>query len=243
MMSDLEFKISYKTIRDKLYEEVAPSLFQEHPVDELKPVRMAFSTRKQSHTQGFFWISSMRQLVYHESYLERVILMQLDFELRPQQVVAQPCKLHFEDSAHIPDFLVCANDYKFLVDVKYEKKLQSPKFMAAREKTAKASAILGLDYRVYSEPEEIYFANLNWLVGYRRVPPNLTDLAAQVTDSIDASSNTISYADLIAKFEQPLLIKPVIFYMLWHKRLLTDLHRLFDHQMLLHINFDGVENE
>ena len=80
-------------------------------------------------------------------------------------------------------------------------------------------------------------------MGYRRVPPNLSDLAAQVIDSIDSSRNAISYFDLIAKFKQPLLIKPVIFYMLWHKRLLTDLHRLFDHQMLLHINFDGVENE
>ena len=85
--------------------------------------------------------------------------MQLDFELHPQRVVAQPCKLHFEDSAHIPDFLVCANDYRFLVDVKYEKKLQSPKFVAAREKTTKASAILGLDNQACSEPSEIYFAD------------------------------------------------------------------------------------
>ena len=75
------------------------------------------------------------------------------------------------------------------------------------------------------------------------MPPDFSHLAAQVIDSIDASSNTISYADLIAKFEQPMFIKPVIFYMLWHRHLLTDLHRLFDHQMLLHINFDGVKNE
>jgi hypothetical protein len=229
----MDCKLSFKPQHGEAHERVDPQTLLAHDISTLKPMRMVYSTRKQPHTQGFFWMCSSNQLVYHESYLERCVLTQLDFEKKPAFVLSQPFTMHWESRSHTPDFLVKVNDSYIVIDVKLKSKLNQKKFVEARKLTTELSKNFGFDYRVYSESAPVYFANLEWLVGFRRKPANLEQHIEEIIERVTSAAHTPTLRAILSHFLEPRLIRPIVFYLLWNRLLRTEMNTLFGDEMVI----------
>jgi hypothetical protein len=197
----------------------------------LNPIRKAYSTRFQRHTQGFFWMCSTNQLVYHESFTEKKVLMQVDFDRLALHVVAQPFRLHFDGVSHVPDFLIVTQDGNLVLNVKLQAKLQSASFVIADRATESAIREIGWGYQVRSEPAHQQYINLEWLSGFRRCPHHLEEFTPAVIDFLADRGGVQRFGDLVQAFEHPSLVKPVVFHLLWQKTLRTNMDIPFTGEM------------
>ncbi len=169
-----------------------------------------------------FFCRSSGQLVYYESYLERRVLLVEDYQTRANWVIDQPFRLHFEGGTHVPDFLMVTVDGPKVIDVRSRAYLNTTRFMADRIAMAEAMNRIGWSYEVRSEPDPQMFANLNWLSGFRRRPPDVELFAPRVIDCL--SSGPLSFAQLFHRLGNELFSKPVVFHLLWHRILEVDVY-------------------
>jgi hypothetical protein len=83
---------------------------ERHDFVGYRSVRAIPAYRGQRHLPGFYWFSSIDQLMPYESRLEMFTLMGFDFEGNVIDVLAKPLTFHFEREKeafrHVPDFLV-----------------------------------------------------------------------------------------------------------------------------------------
>lgn len=214
-------------------------LLSEHPLsvlahlrsDDLAPVRSPIAYKGQRHLPGYLWMSTLGRLVFYESRLEMVVLMQLDFELPLQAVVEQPFVLHYRSNGrtyrHTPDYLVWPRGGRpLLVNVK-------PKRFMLHERSQRAffvcwdtCASLGWDYTTQCEPEPVRHANLSWLVGFRRRPPRFEQYSLEL---MERAVEPLPIGELVKAVGTAALVRPVLFHLLWTKRLSFDLNeRLSD---------------
>ena len=147
--------------------------------------------------------------------------MLLDFDVECVDVLPQPLVLHFhlDDGStpwHVPDFLVSLPGGRFLlVDVKPRHQAEKPKHQATFSLTQAWCHRLGWDYRVLSEPEEVYMRNLRWLSGFRRRPVDFDAYADELLEAVGGGARPVG--SLLAGFEHPGLVRPVLFHLLWRQ--------------------------
>lgn len=117
--------VTFRGDRGKQYDEIPINDAARHDFVGYRSVRTIPAHKGQRHFPGFYWFSSINQLVPYESRLEMFTLMSFDFEGAVIDALAQPFLLHFvrdeEAYRHIPDFLVWRQGGSVtVVDVKRE---------------------------------------------------------------------------------------------------------------------------
>ncbi len=200
-------------------------------------VRRIPSYRGQVGLPGLYWFAALDRLVPYESRLEMLNLMLLDFDLECVDVLPQPLVLHFRldngsISWHVPDFLVSLPGGRFLlVDVKPRQQVEKPRHQATFSLTQVWCDQLGWEYRVLSEPDAVYTRNLRWLSGFRRRPVDFGVYAGELLDAVGGGTRLIG--SLLAGFERPGLVRPVLFHLLWRQLLTFEMNSALEDSTLV----------
>lgn len=215
-----------------------------HTFIDYSSVRRVASYRGQGHLPGYYWCCSSGEQVVYESRLEMFALMDIDFQGRAENILSQPVLFHFswgrggKDVKHTPDFLVqLRGGGKLLIDVKPADSAERLGNRQVFKWTAMACEQLGWDFEVRTEPDEIYLANLRWLAGYRRRPVVLEQFAEAVLDA--CSARPLKIGELVSLFGVPVLVRPVVFHLLWRRALNVNMLRPLSDQSSIWLPSEG----
>ncbi|WP_181430145.1 TnsA-like heteromeric transposase endonuclease subunit [Curtobacterium sp. MCPF17_018] len=117
--------------------------------------------------QGFYWMSQTGQLVWHETMLEYLALMYLDFADDIAAIVAQPMLITFGDgTAHFPDFMcLTKRAEQAIVDVHRADKIEEDP--SQFEKTFDLCQCVGWTFRLFAGLNGVQVSNLEWLSRFR----------------------------------------------------------------------------
>lgn len=194
-------------------------------LEDGRPAREFRWTKGQRHNPGWWWSATSGAHVGYESWLERDVVMMLDFDPEVVGIVSQPFWLVWHDGRrlrrHCPDYFARRSDgTAIVVDVRADDRIE-PKDAEGFTAMEVACAQAGWRFRRVGEPGAVVTANVRWLSRYRH--PRCLG-AAGVGES------------LLAAFEQPrvlwegatavgdrMAVLPVLFHLLWHGDLATDL--------------------
>ncbi len=194
--------------------------------EQVRPHRGFPSFRGQRNWCGWYWAATCSAHVGYESWLERDQLMLLDFDPFVAGVASQPFRLSWQSSGsrrtrHTPDYFVRqADGTALVVDVRPDDRI--PAADAAKfDRTGQACASVGWGFRRVGVPDPLFMANVRWLAGYRhprvRRPEVVDALAAVFAESGGLRAGAAQVGD-------PIAVLPVLFHLLWHQELTTDLH-------------------
>ncbi|HRN18349.1 MAG TPA: TnsA-like heteromeric transposase endonuclease subunit [Trueperaceae bacterium] len=165
-------KITVTFLDDQLrqHDEVSIDEAACHDFVGYHSIRTIPAYKGQRHLPGFYWFSSINQLVPYESRLEMFTLMNFDFDGNVIDVLSQPLLFHFERDEeaykHIPDFLVWRQGGSAtVVDVKRQEQASKDRNRRAFQSTEIACQHFGWGFEVRTEPDDTHLANLKWLAG------------------------------------------------------------------------------
>ena len=116
----MEFKTSAGSVRMALSDCVAAGF-----MSECSPVRRFPVQSWSVELSGCWWLSTTRQHVGYESWLERDHVMALDADPAVISVVSQPFRFHWDDGkVHTPDYFVHTDDGSVrVVDVRSDDRI------------------------------------------------------------------------------------------------------------------------
>jgi hypothetical protein len=201
------------------------------PFEALRWVRRQWAHRTQSHTPNLFYFSGVGKHVHCESYLESNILLHLDFLGQVRAILEQPFVLHEEKNSHIPDFTCRYADGSIaLINVKPVVFLEKESNRAAFALADTAAQFFGWQHQVYSELGDQYLDNLKWLSAFRRIPVDFELHRGAVMNALEKPA---TLNEVVLKVGNPFIVKPIVFYLLWHRKLSTDLTQRFSMSMPL----------
>ena len=191
--------------------------------DSLSPFRKPVSRRNAQNTWGHYFFSKTRKHVIFESRLECGHLMLLDFDPDVVTVLGQPFQTWVDGHPHVPDFFARLTDgSRHVFDVKPAKAAAEKKHQAVFARTRAVCERIGWSYTVLHEPTKpTLFENVRWLAGYRNAPQTDPALIARILDAAGAGCTIAELVDAID--EPPVLVRPLIFHLLWHHELEADL--------------------
>ena len=164
----------------------------------------------------------------YESRLELARLLYADFDPAVSRILAQPFFMtaHVEgkDRRHIPDFLLLTEAGPLVVDVKPAHRLSHPEVAFTFGWTREVIESRGWGYEVWSEPATARLENIRFLAGYRR------DwlFGSRVVDTLrqaELDGATLAEAFAAARAFDEMLVRSVVFHLLWSGHLVTDLDR------------------
>ncbi|WP_257477096.1 TnsA-like heteromeric transposase endonuclease subunit [Acidipropionibacterium jensenii] len=154
-----------------------------------RPVRAFPSHKALHHYPGWWWSSTMNDLVGYESLLERDCLMIADQDPGVRGIASQPFWLQgaLEDGTpvrHVPDYLLAHRDGSWtVVDVKPADLAEQPEVGKVLSWTGKVAAERGWGYQVWSGAPSVRLGNLHFLAQGRRphlVLPEIVTAIPQV---------------------------------------------------------------
>jgi hypothetical protein len=231
--------VSYRLSTDRLCKERPLEELLTHKIPDLMEFRRTWTTRKQTHTPGFFWFSTLNQHVYYESHLEKRTLLILDFHGKVQAILDQPFAIHFDGKAHVPDYLVqYANGQTSILDVKMKSRQSNEKVVQAFDATRKAAEELGWWYEIHCEQDAQYEINLDWLSGFRRPSAKVAQYRPSILQAL--MPDPLEFGELVKVVGDPLFSKPVIFNMLWNKELAMDMNGGLTERSLIRISSQAL---
>ena len=228
-------RVSFQPATGGLIREAALESLVPYRPGELAPVRKPPAYKGARHLPGLFWMSQLNKLVCYESRLEMVILKRLDFVADLEDVLPQPCVLHFshegKQHSHIPDFLAWYTGRPpLLVNVKPRQYVDRERNRRAFATCESACEQTGWRYVTESEPDPTFLANLNWLAGYRRPPPDLPRYGPMLIDRLEVP---MTIERLLADVGPTALVRPVLFYLLWTHSLSFDPYELLSEESVI----------
>jgi hypothetical protein len=195
------------------------------PFERAAPCRRFGWPRGASHFPGWWYFETTGELVGFESWLERDWLMVLDADPAVVGVAAQPFWLCWHDGArqrrHAPDFFArMARGQGVVVDVRPDE-LIALADAEAFTATAAACALVGWEFRRLGAPDRLAVANLRWLSRYRHPRCGGNGEAARCL--VDAFAVPGRLLEVAGEVGDPIAVLPVLFHLLWHRRLSVDL--------------------
>jgi hypothetical protein len=186
------------------------------------PVRNLPSFRGQRNCPGLWWFSKTRSHVGYESWVERDHVMAFDADPEVTGVVSQPFRMRWPDGKHhVPDYFVRRQDGTVVVvDVRPDDRISdSDAEMFAR--TQRACVAVGWWYRRVGSLDPVLAANFRWLSGYRHPRVFRPGISAELIAAFASQRPLLVGAKSIGN---PVAVLPVLFHLLWHRRLLADLN-------------------
>ena len=186
---DMEtIEITYKTRSGRSFHRHTPRQFATRALTrDIQSVRLPVSYKHQKHLPGYFWMSSMNELVAYESRLEMMTLLQLDFNRSIRHVVSQPFVLHYYANSriyrHTPDFLaIYENGAAEVINVKPRRFINADANRRAFSACKDAAIEMGWAYSTRCEIDTVLLNNLKWLGGYRRAPVGLSEYGPKLVE-------------------------------------------------------------
>lgn len=188
------------------------------------PTRAFGSFKGQRSFQGSWWLSTTGEHVGFESWLERDVLMALDFDADVVAVASQPFWLSWPGEGrprrHAPDYFARRVDGSALViDVRADDRIDAhdAEVFAA---TAQACEWVGWQYERRGKLDPLLGANLRWLAGYRHrrcCTPSLADRL------VECLSVPLPLGELAAMAGDRLAVVPTLYHLLWRRVIDADL--------------------
>lgn len=216
------------------------------PFETALPIRGMPAFKGQWSKPGRYWFSGCDAHVQYESRFEMAHLTLLDFDPRVVAVSGQPFRVRFgmEDApfTHVPDLFVRYGDGTALViDVKGALAAGTPANRKVFARTASACDAMGVAYRVATEPDPAVLANVRWLAGYRRPQHHTDRLRGHVLGAARNAGALGGAACLAARTSgaPEVVVRPVLFHLMWHRAITADLTRLFDNDTVLTVGDAG----
>jgi hypothetical protein len=192
----------------------------------VKPFRKPSAYRGQRNFPGWWWSATTRSHVVYESWLERHHIIEADRDVRVTGISGQPFQLTWPEGKrqmrHVPDlFCRMLEGAGVVTDCRPAHKMNED-FMHKAEVTAAACKLIGWGYRAVGEPDPVWAANLRWLSGYRH--PRFSDeRLEELLLTIFTCPQPLGRASRQAG--DPIRVRPVLFHLLWRRRLSADLGR------------------
>lgn len=195
-----------------------------------RPIRIFRWYVGQRHYSGEYWSSTERDLVPHESRLEKATLMIADFDPIVHRIVAQPFLLEVSVNGtrvrHTLDYLLGTDLGPVVVDVMRAERYAQDKYQLLAAWTRRVVQFLGWSYVVSIEPEPALLDNVRFLSGYRRdwlMNRTIVDELRQQREEL--AGNTL--CDIESQFpgrSQP-LVRSSLLHLLWRRELTFDATR------------------
>ncbi|MFE7076318.1 TnsA-like heteromeric transposase endonuclease subunit [Streptomyces sp. NPDC057620] len=197
------------------------------PFENSRMVRAIPSHRDQGHMPGHYWVAKWGDFVEYESVLESKWLTLLDFDPHVTVFVTQPFEFDAIDARgtwqHTPDVFARRRDGSaLLLDVKNPEQRDDPNVRMQEERTRRACERLGWDYGMVSEPSAQRWVNVDLLSSARR-PLHLG--AELVPRLLELAREPVEIGKLMRFMEFPDLARGVLYHLMWHRRIVTDLDR------------------
>ena len=179
----------------------------------------------QRHLSGLWWSATAGGHVGFESWLERDLLLALDFDTTVVAIASLPFWLSWSDDTgqavrHARGLLRAPGGR-----VRGRGGLPaSGTAPAARRREVRrdseACESLGWEYRLLGAPAPVVTANLRWLAGYRHPRHRLPAAAAALMGVFAAPRSLMVAAEQV---DDPVEVLPVLYHLLWWQELVADL--------------------
>ena len=181
----------------------------------------------QKNYSGMYWSATEGKLVGYESRLELARLTMLDFDPTVKRIASQPFHLRATvDGKRLkrtPDYLALTTDGPLAIDVKRRDELEKPEVKELLEHTRSLVEARGWRYEIACEPDEVTYANIKFLAGFRRHWLFQDEVLAAVLDS-SAREPGQSIRAVLDGTELPKPIaKAALLHLLWTHQLCADL--------------------
>ncbi|WP_235882543.1 TnsA-like heteromeric transposase endonuclease subunit [Streptomyces apricus] len=197
------------------------------PFENGRMVRGIPSYRDQGHMPGQYWVAKWGDFVDYESVLESKWLTLLDFDPQVTAFVTQPLEFDAIDARgtwrHTPDVFARRGDGSvLLLDVKNSEQRNEPKVRLQEERTHRTCQRLGWDYAMVSEPSAQRWVNIDLLSSARRPLHLGSELVPRL---LELARKPVAIGELMRFMEFPDLARGVLYHLMWHRRIVTDLDR------------------
>jgi hypothetical protein len=195
--------------------------------EHVPPVRSFPSFRGQKNFPGWWWSATTGDHVGYESWVERDVLMLMDFNQDIVAFASQPFWLSWaaDDRVrrHAPDYFARMRDGQGLVvDVRPDDRVD-PAATEAFAAMERACMEVGWKFHRTGGPDPMLRSNLRWLAGYRHRRCYQEELAQELLDAFRAPTALLRGAQQVG---DQLTTLPVLYHLLWSGGLITDLDSL-----------------
>lgn len=190
-----------------------------------RPVREFRWAKGQRHNPGWWWSATTGRHVGFESWLERDVVMMLDFDPEIVGIISQPFWLHWHDGhrrrRHCPDYFARrSDDTAMVVDVRADDRIE-PKDAEAFAAMEDACAQAGWRFRRLGVADVVVTANVRWLSRYRH--PRCAGPRGMAESLLAAFDQSAALWDGASAVGDRLAVLPVLFHLLWRHDLAADL--------------------
>lgn len=197
------------------------------PFEDGRMVRTIPSYRDQGHMPGQYWVAKWGDFADYESVLESKWLTLLDFDPYVTAFATQPLEFDAIDARgpwrHTPDVFARRRDRSvLLLDVKNPEQRNDPKVRLQEERTHRTCERLGWDYAMVSEPSAQRWVNIDLLSSARRPLYLGADLVPRL---LELAREPVEIGELMRFMKFPDLARGVLYHLMWHQRIITDLDR------------------
>lgn len=218
--------VRYKPSQDRIVEI---SWKETHPttVIDAVPWRKFPWFLGQKNYSGMYWSATEGKLVGYESRLELARLTILDFDPTVKRIASQPFHLRaVVDGRRLRrtiDYLALTNDGPLAIDVKRKDELDKPEVKELLKHTGTLVETRGWRYEIASEPDEVHYANIKFLAGYRRDWLFDEGVLAEVRESAAREPNQSIREVLSGTRVSKPIAKAALLHLLWTHQLRADL--------------------
>jgi hypothetical protein len=162
--------------------------------------------------------------VGYESWVERDVVMMLDFDPAVTAFSSQPFWLSWPgeegERRHAPDFFArLADGGGVVIDVRPDDQVDA-KAAEVFAVTAQACAEAGWEFRRTGGPPAVLAANVRWLAGYRHPRCMRASVAERLLGVFARPAPLLAGA---REAGDPVLVLPVLYHLLWRHDLCADL--------------------
>lgn len=194
------------------------------PFERSRPVRSFPSVKGQLSFPGLWWAATTGCHVGYESWVERAVVMMMDFDPEVTGLSSQPFWLHWHDGnrprRHAPDYFArLADGTGVVVDVRPDD-LVDAHAAESFAVTAEACHQVGWTFRRTGGPEPVLAANVRWLAGYRHPRCLRPDAADAFRNLLGRPQPLLAAADAIG---DRVAVLPVLYHLMWRHIVLADL--------------------
>jgi hypothetical protein len=192
--------------------------------ERVAPARAFGSFKGQCSFQGSWWFATTGEHVGFESWLERDVLMALDYDADVAAVSSQPFWLSWpaggRSRRHAPDFFARLMDGSALViDVRADDRIDA-RDAEVFAVTAEACVSVGWRYERRGRLDSVRAANLRWLSGYRHRRCSAQSVADRLVEQL---TMPVPLGELVSMVGDRLAVLPTLYHLLWRRVIDADL--------------------
>jgi hypothetical protein len=218
--------VRYKPSQDRIIETAWKETYPGTVIDAVPWRRFPWFIGQKNYS-GLYWSATEGKLVGYESRLELARLTMLDFDPTVKRIASQPFHLMAPTDGkrlrRTIDYLALTDDGPLAIDVKRRDELERPDVKELLERTRAVFESRGWLYEIASEPDEVRYANIKFLAGYRRGWLFEDDVLAEVRDSAASAAGQSIRAVLDRTASPRAIAKAALLHLLWTQELRADI--------------------